>query len=119
MNKLAWVHRITERGVGSLAIIGLVAGIVFGVLAALDGGFALTAPWPIAAYVLIGIFLVNAAIIGRYVFYMGREAVKADEGERPVEEVEQEMTTNRGVLLVAINAVLFALIIADMTLKPF
>jgi len=87
VHKLAWVHRITERsGVGFLALAGLIAGIVFGVLTALDGGFDLAACWLITAYVPIGIFLVNAGIIGRDVFHTGGEAVKAVEGERPTEE---------------------------------
>jgi hypothetical protein len=80
VDKLAWVHRVTERGVGSLAFIGLIAGIAFGILAALDGGFDLMAPWLIAAYALVGLFLVNAALIGRNVFYLGREALEAEDG---------------------------------------
>jgi uncharacterized membrane protein len=116
---LAFVHRTVERtGLGFVALGGLVAGIVFGVLTAATGGFDFVAGWLVVAYVLVGVFLINAVVVGERVVRVAREAVAADAGERPADEVVREMTSTRAVFLVAVNAVLFAVIIADMALKP-
>ncbi len=116
---LAFVHRTVERtGLGFVALGGLVAGVVFGVLTALTGGFDLVAGWLIVAYVLVGAFLVNAALIGARVVHIAKEAVEADEGKRPAEEVIGAMASSRAVFLVVVNAIIFLAVIADMALKP-
>lgn len=116
---LAFVHRTVERiGLGVIALGGLVAGIVFGVLTAATGGFDFIAGWLIAAYVLVGVFLVNAFGLGTRVVHVAKAAVEAEAGERSADEVVRDMASTRAVLLVTVNAVLFAAIIADMALKP-
>lgn len=120
VHALAWVQRTVERSyVGLIAILGLAAGIVFGVLTAATGGFDFTAGWLIAAYVLVAAFLVNAVLIGEKVVHAGKEAIEADEGRRPLEEVAQNLRANRGLILVAINVLLFSALIVDMVVKPF
>jgi uncharacterized membrane protein len=117
---LAFVHRTVEKiGVGFVALGALAAGVVFGLLAAADGGFDFVAGWLIAAYVLIAAFLVNASLIGAKVVEAGKAAIEADEGRRPIEDVARDLVANRGVILVVINIVIFGAVILDMVLKPF
>jgi uncharacterized membrane protein len=116
---LAFVHRTVERtGLGFVALGALAAGVVFGLLTAATGGFDFVASWLVVAYVLVGAFLVNGFTVGERVVRIGRAAVKAEAGELPPEDVARDMASTRAVYLVAANAALFALIIADMTLKP-
>jgi uncharacterized membrane protein len=114
-----------RRLVGGRPVIGvvfLIAGIVFGVLTALTGGLDFFAGWLIAAYVLIvALFGVNGSPWVQRLPRLGLAAMEAEAGQRPVEEVVGAMRAMRTVTLlaVAINAALFAAIIADMVLKPF
>jgi len=114
-----------RRLVGGRPVVGvsfLLAGIVFGVLAALTGGIDLFAGWLIAAYVLVvALFLVNGSPWVQRLPRLGVEAIEAEAGQRPVEQVVAAMATARtGILVaVAVNVALFAAIIADMVLKPF
>jgi hypothetical protein len=52
---------------------------------------------------------------------LGAEAIEAEAGQRPVDEVIAAMASMRTAILiaVAVNVALFAAIIADMVLKPF
>jgi hypothetical protein len=116
---LAWLQRL-RMPLGIAAFGASVAGVVFGLLTALTGGLDFFDGWLVAAYVLIVLFFVNGALHEPALRRLGARAVEADAGQRSVEEVAREMAGfNRATLLVAINAVLFAAIIADMVLKPF
>jgi hypothetical protein len=114
-----------RRLVGGRPVIGvsfLVAGIVFGVLAALTGGFDLFAGWLIAAYLMIvALFAVNGSPWVQRLPRLGMQAIEAEAGQRPVEEVGSAMAAVRAGILVAVglNVALFAALIADMVLKPF
>jgi hypothetical protein len=95
-------------------------GFVFGLLAAVTGGFDVLDGWLIAAYVLVALFFVNALIFARATGRLGQMAVEADEGQRPVEEVVAAMAaSNPARRLLLGNATIFALLILDMVLKPF
>jgi uncharacterized membrane protein len=116
---LAFVHRTVERaGLGWVGMGGILAGIVFGLLTAATGGFDFVAPWLLIAYVLVGVFFVNAFAAGARIVHVAKAAVEADAGEREAADVVRDMGSTRAVWLVASNAVVFALIIADMVLKP-
>ena len=120
VHALAWVQRTLEQtGAGIIAIVGLALGVVFGLLTAATGGFDFTAGWLIVAYLLVAAFLVNAAVIGEKVVRAGKAAIETEESGRPLDEVAPAIAANRGVILVAINAVLFTAIIVDMVVKPF
>lgn len=120
LEKVAWVQRTLEKTwFGPLAVFALLAGIVFGVLAAVTGSFDLTDGWLIAAYVLLGLFFVNAAINGEKVVHAGKAAIEAEEGRRSAEEVAGTLPVGQATFLVVANAVLFLGIILVMTLKPF
>jgi Predicted integral membrane protein (DUF2269) len=118
---VAWLQSTERRnGIAFFALGALLSGIAFGLLTAATGGLDFFDGWLIAAYVLIGLFVVNSALFATRVVRIGDHAVEAEEGTRPVEEVVAEMAATRsGVLLFAINATIFALIILDMVLKPF
>jgi hypothetical protein len=114
-----------RRLVGGRPVLGasfLVAGILFGLLNALTGGFDVFDGWLIAAYLLIvALFVVNGSPWVQRLPRLGAEAIEAEAGQRPFDEVVAAMTTMRAVIFVAVtvNVVLFAAIIADMVLKPF
>ena len=118
---LAWLHNLALRTRLPLFGLGLLlAGIVFGVLTALTGGFNILDGWLIAAYVLVAAFLVNSILIGRPVVELGRKAVEAEAGRVPVDEVVGDMAATRALFLFfPINAAIFAALILDMVLKPF
>ena len=118
---LAWLHRTERRfGIAFVALGALVAGVVFGLLTALTGGFDVLDGWLIAAYLLVALFFVNSAIFARATIQLADRAVEADAGQLPVEEVAREMAaSNRAAILFIVNATIFGLIILDMVLKPF
>jgi hypothetical protein len=98
-------------------------GIGFGLLAVATGGLDFFAGWLIAAYVLVvvllglsGLPVIQKGLVGLY-----NKAVEAEAGQRPIEEVQRDMAALRGGigLVVALNWVLFGLIILDMVIKPF
>jgi hypothetical protein len=114
-----------RRMLGGRPVIGvafLLAGIVFGLLAALTGGMDFFAGWLIAAYVLIvALFVVNGSPWVQRLPKLGQEAMEGVAGQRSLDEVRNSMAATRTAILVAVaaNVLLFAAIIADMVLKPF
>jgi len=117
---LAFIQETVERyRLGWVAILGLLAGIVFGLLTAATGGFDFLEGWLIAAYILVAAFFVNAALIGEKVVRVGRAAMEAEAGTGSTSDVFAGTPVNRGLILVLVNVVLFGLIIIDMIAKPF
>jgi uncharacterized membrane protein len=120
VHALAFVQRAVRQG--RLAIVGLVAlvaGILFGLLTAATGGLDFFAGWLIAAYVLVAAIFVNTALFGEKLIKLADQAIEADAGQRPAEEVIQNMATSRATLFLAIMAAILAALILDMVLKPF
>jgi uncharacterized membrane protein len=118
VHALAFVQRTLERyGIGLIALGGLALGVVFGLLTAASGGFDFVAPWLIVAYVLVAVFLVNAFAMGERVVTAGKAAMEAETGTGTAAEITDSLV-NRSTGLVLINVTLFAVIIADMVLKP-
>ncbi len=123
---LAGIRRLSRaplylaNGAPVVAMGLLLAGVVLGLLTALTGGFDFLAGWLIAAYVLMATILVlGVSPWVRRLARLGDEAVEAEAGTRPVEEVVRDMAGSHASLLFVISAALFAAIIADMVLKPF
>lgn len=117
---LATFHRTARSA--RLPVIGLaalLAGIAFGLLTAATGGLDFFAGWLIAAYGLVGLLTVNAALVGRQVIDLGDAAVEADEGRGDANEVVRRMAESRSGLFATIMVVTFAVLILDMVLKPF
>jgi uncharacterized membrane protein len=118
---LAWLYRNLEEQI-HLPFFGLAflaAGIVFGLLTALTGGFDFFEGWLIAAYVLVALFLVSSALIGIPLGRLANKAVEAEAGKRPFEDVVRAMAASSAVLFFPVNAAIFAALILDMVLKPF
>jgi len=117
---LAFIQSTLERWyLGILALAGMLAGIVFGLLAAASGGFDFVAGWLVVAYLLVAAFFGNSALIGARIVRVAKAAVAAEARGAPADEALTDLPANRGVILVLINTVIFAAIIADMVLKPF
>ena len=120
VHALAFVQRAVRQGrLAILGLIALVAGIVFGLLTAATGGIDFFAGWLIAAYVLVAAIFVNTALFGERLIKLADEAIEADAGQRPADEVVQKMAAAPATLFLAIMATILAAIIADMVLKPF
>jgi hypothetical protein len=122
------VHALAalRRLAGRRPILGssvFLLGIAFGLLTVATGGFSFFAGWLIAAYVLVIVTLGISAlpIVQKGFLGLSDKAAEAEAGQRPMEEVAQEMTALRGGMtaVFAANWILFALIILDMVLKPF
>jgi uncharacterized membrane protein len=117
---LATIHRILEQArLGPISLVALGSGVVFGLLTAATGGFDFSDGWLIAAYLLVALFLATASLYLRGALKVGREAVEADAGQRPAEEVIRTMAGSRALAWFAIDVAIVAAIIADMVLKPF
>ena len=118
---LAAIHRLTG-GMRS-AVIGAVifwSGVAFGLLAVTTGGIDFFKGWLITAYVLVALLVLSdGSPITRAMLRIEREAVEAEAGQRPAEEVIRHMTAARPVVGVAIPVTIVAAIILDMVLKPF
>jgi uncharacterized membrane protein len=118
---LAWLNRTDRRfGIAFVALGALIAGVVFGLLTAATEGLDFFDGWLIAAYLLVGLFFVNAAIFARPMIRLADKAVEAEAGRASSEEVVREMGASRGSLILFVgNALIFGAIILDMVLKPF
>jgi uncharacterized membrane protein len=117
---LAWVQRTVEKaGIGIIGMLGILAGIVFGLLTAATGGFDFTAGWLIVAYILVVAFFVNSFTLGMRLVNVAKAAVEAEDAGRQADEALRDEAPNQGAILVTVNALLFAAIIADMVAKPF
>ena len=102
------------EGVGVLLVI---AGVVFGLLTALTGGFDFLDGWLIVAYVLtIALF-----ILGPMESVFAGRVIKAAEasGDTVSAELEAQLADRRGLALGLLSVVLYVAIIADMVFKPF
>lgn len=116
----AAVYRLARRpGNTVLGTVFLLAGIVFGLLTAATGGFDFFAGWLIAAYVMVAALILTNLLPAKHrVRQILEEAVEAEAGPRPVDEVVRNMAT-APIWVFAIDVVVFVAIIADMVLKPF
>lgn len=121
-------HRAAHRGnreavaalagqrafVDNVGIGLIVAGLVFGLLTALTGGFDLTAPWLIIAYVLVVLIIVVGA--GPETAFAKRLQAAAESGdEAEFEAARRDPRRN----LAWLSGILYGLVIADMVVKPF
>lgn len=106
---IAGMYARTGRAVPPLGILGL----LFGIATALTGGFNLLAPWLLIAYGLFLVLVIYGGVKSHpYIVSLG-EAVR--EG-RPG---HQELLGRPLTMIVAVDALIYGAIIADMVLKPF
>jgi hypothetical protein len=109
LGPIADLYARTGRLVPPLGILGALAGLA----TALTGEFNLLAPWLLIAYGLFVVIIVYGGLISApYVLRLGEAA---REGRPNLEQ----LLGRRLTLIVAGDASLLVLIIADMVLKPF
>ena len=120
-------HRAAHRGnreaiaalaqqralVDNVGIGAVMAGLVFGLLTAWTGGFDLTAPWLIIAYVLVLLIIVVGA--GPETAYAKRLAAAVAGGPEEFEAARRDGRRN----LAWLSGLLYGLVIVDMVVKPF
>ena len=114
----------TMRRVGNLSrmvvnagIILFFVGLAFGFLTALTGGFDLTAPWLVMAYVLVALIIVLGAAIENP-HYIKVSAAAERSGEQFSEELER-LVRSPLKHLGWLSAALYGGIIYTMVTKPF
>ena len=106
---IASMYARTGRAVPPLGILGLLFGIATG----LTGSFNLLAPWLLIAYGLFGLLVVYGGVVSvPYIVRLG-EAVREGRPNR------EELLGRRLTVIVAVDALIYVLIVADMVLKPF
>jgi hypothetical protein len=109
-----------EGRVAPLAGILMLAGIIFGFVTAVAGGFDLLAPWLLIAYGLV------LAIILMGALYHGPQGKKLEEAaaESPDDQPSSRLLTiiegtGRGPLVNTIDGLLWAGLVFVMVVKPF
>jgi hypothetical protein len=101
-----------------VSIGGLVIGIVFGLVAAVSGGFDLTSGWLLAAYALVAAgFVVGVATDGY--FKRLAAAVRSAEEDPIRPELDALLRSPIPLAQAVWSTALIVVIIADMVLKPF
>ena len=117
---LAAIYRLVQRlRAGPVAIAFLVAGVVFGLLTAVTGGFDVLDGWLIAAYVLVGAFLFTSTMFLRPTLRLGRAAMDAEAAGGPADSIAREMDDSRVLRWYMVDVGLVVAVVADMVLKPF
>jgi len=106
---IARMYGRTGRAVPPLGILGALLGIGAG----LTGGFNLLAPWLLIAYALFAALIIYGGVVS------APYLVRLGDGTRENRSDWGELLGSRLTLIVAIDALILGLIIADMVLKPF
>jgi hypothetical protein len=112
--------RAFERVSGPTEGLGLVflfLGIVFGVVAALAGGIDLTASWLVAAYVLIGIGVVNGVASVPYSNRLAT-ALRESTTDAATAELSVLMASRQPLVFALVATAVIVLIIAVMVFRP-
>ncbi len=108
--------RIAPR-MDMLGGILFVAGIVFGLIAAMVTGWDLFSTWLIFAYVLVVVVIGTGGAISPYLKRV-KIALDANEGEEVGEDLGRLLNSPTAPLAAAVLIAAIALIIADMVYKP-
>ena len=102
-----------------MVAIGLfLAGIVFGFLTALTGGFDLTASWLVLAYILVGAIFVEGFLVSLPWYARIRAAANDPDERRAAMNVERHLRSPRHLALVTLIVLLWAGVIFVMVVKP-
>ncbi len=119
---LAAMHRLAPGlGLTTAGLILFLVGIAFGLILAATGQLNFLSGWLIAAYIIVAALIAtNASPFVQRLRPLVRQAAEVADGKRSEQEVVIGMDSVRSGLLlaIAINTVLFILVIADMVLKP-
>ncbi len=111
----------TFRLWGRATTVFSLAASIFGLILAAAGQLNFLSGWLIAAYIIVAALIAtNASPFVQRLRPLVRQAAEVADGKRSEQEVVIGMDSVRSGLLlaIAINTVLFILVIADMVLKP-
>jgi hypothetical protein len=103
-------QRALVEGAGVAVVL---LGIVFGLVTAWTGGFDLTAPWLVIAYVLVAILIGLGA--GPESAYAKRLTEAANGEAAAFEAARRDPRRNLGW----VSGILYGLVVVDMVAKPF
>lgn len=108
--------RVSRRA-DALGTVLFVAGIAFGLIAAVTIGWDLLRGWLVVAYVLVALTIVVGSLT---MPYLGRVEAALPEGDdhEPGPELASLLRSPVPLVASAISGLLIALIIADMVFKP-
>jgi hypothetical protein len=105
------VDHVSQR-TGQMGFVLLLVGVVAGLLTAISGGFDLTAPWLIIAYVLLA---ADLALIRWSTVHV--ERVRAAQNDEAQDLAAVAASPRANFTLVALVGI-WLLLIADMVIKP-
>jgi hypothetical protein len=100
------------------AVALFLAGIAFGFLTAITGGFDLTASWLILAYVLVAAIVVEGLVFSGPWFTRIREAASQADRTAAAAEVQRLIRNPKHLAALANVNLLFVAIIYVMVVKP-
>ncbi|HVM29755.1 MAG TPA: DUF2269 family protein [Candidatus Limnocylindrales bacterium] len=101
-----------------VGVVLFIAGIIFGLLAAIMGAFDLTAGWLLIAYVLVAALFFEGLVLTVPQYNRIREAVRAVESEDPQATLQRMIRAPEHVALVIFAALLWLAVIFVMVVKP-
>ena len=104
--------RMDRMGIGLLSL-----GVVFGLATAATGGFDFSAHWLIAAYILVIALYAVGFSSTPFLLRVGR-LVNSTAGDEPGPELAAAIRSRAPVVTAVTSLVLYALVIADMVIKP-
>jgi hypothetical protein len=94
-------------------------GIALGIVAALVGGFNLTAPWLLIAYVLAAIILINAFAYHIPTANRLKALAEASPADEASPELRAAIAAPIGPIMVVVDSVVWLALIFVMVVKPF
>jgi uncharacterized membrane protein SirB2 len=106
-----------SKAVVNTGIVTFFVGMGFGFLAALTGGFYLTAPWLITAYIIVVVLILLGAVVESPHFTRIAQAAERS-GERFSPELER-LVESPIRHLTWLSVVLYGAVIYTMVAKPF
>ena len=109
LRRVDHVSQVTSQVGFALLVIGVAAGFA----TAIVGGFDLTAPWLLIAYVIL---LSDLVLLRWITVHVNR--VRAAQND-PEADLKAVASSPRAALTLAVVVVFWFLLVADMVLKPF
>ena len=108
----------TSNRLGPVVAMAFMLGLVFGIIAIFVHGFDPLQGWLIIAYILFALSLVMTLMFTNPWLRKVQAAAEASADEQISPELEGLVNSVRNQVLLAVDALLIVLLIADMVLKP-
>jgi hypothetical protein len=101
-----------------VALVLFLAGLVFGFLTAVTGGFDVGASWLVLAYILVAAIFVEGFLVTVPWYSRIRDAANDPDETRAAANVERLLRSGRHLALVTVIVLLWAAVIFVMVVKP-